>query len=89
MLRLINNVKGPELQCQMSEICWRCSKIGGWRNEDRVVSEYVGGQRLMEWVRSSVSMMSDATGEEDVASALMLHPRCSDQMSLDFWGWNK
>ena len=30
--------------------------------------------------------MSDATGTEDLASALMLHPRCGDQLSSDFWG---
>ena len=76
LLRLNNNIKGSELQRPMSE-------VRGWRNEDRVVSECVGGRR------SSVSTMSDAMEGEDVASALMLHPRCSDRLSLDFWGWNE
>ena len=89
LLRLSNNIGELQLQRPMSEVCWRCSEVGGWQNEDGVELEYVRGQRLTEWVWSSVSMTSDATGEEDVASALMLHLCCSDQMSSDFWGQNK
>ena len=41
---------------------------------------------MSEWCQNDVRMMSDATGVEKSASALILHPHCGDWLSSDFWG---